>query len=245
MKKLFLPLLLLLTPAVAHAAAIDIFSAPDQYQNGGVNPCIFSGNGQNGCNQLLFAFPDFVQSTQVFSPNPLVQTYGDSPGELLQFATNVGRDFFLGLDVNQGGDLQTLTNMTITFLDVNGNPIGSGYTLGGTPLTVPVTAQGEGYTDYVASAGCSGPIVGSGVSEVCLGQAYTPFSAPAGTRQLVFTFGMGTFNDGAERLFLITAGPTPTPFDEDPPPAPVPEPASMVLLGTGLLFAARKRLSRH
>jgi hypothetical protein len=78
-----------------------------------------------------------------------------------------------------------------------------------------------------------------------LGQAYSPFSAPAGTRQIIFTFGMGTFNDGAERLFLITAGPTPTPFDEDPPPAPVPEPASMVLLGTGLLFAARKRLSRQ
>src|SRR5580765_3698006 len=96
-------------PAMASASAISIFSAPDQYQNGDVNPCVFTGNGNDGCGQVAFPFPDPVISTQQFNTNPLVNTYGDQPGEIAQFATNVGRDFFLGFDVNQGGDPQTVT----------------------------------------------------------------------------------------------------------------------------------------
>lgn len=240
----FLPRLVIVTvallcPVTTYAAGINIFSAPDQYQNGGVNPCIFSGNGQNGCNQVVFPFPAWTESTQQFNPNPLVNEF--TPGtEIQQFATNVGKTFFLGFDENQAGSAtQTITELTISFRDVNGNPLGSGYTLGGTPVGLNPTAQGEGFTDYVMAAGCAGTIVGSGTSATC--SAYAPFVAPAGTRDILFTFGMGTFNDGADRLFLITGGPNgvPTPFDENP--APVPEPATMILMGTGLLAAFRQR----
>jgi hypothetical protein len=233
----------MLTAVPCMASAISIYSAPHAYQNGGVNPCVFSGNGDNGCGTTLtLGFPDWVTSTQQFDTNPLVNTYGDQAGELAQFA-QIGRQFILGLDVNQGGAVQTLTNLTITFRDANGNVLGTGYQFSPVPTNLPVTDQGEGWTDYVVAAGClNAPGGGSGLAATC--SNYQPFIAPIGTRQLTFTYGMGVFNDGAERLFLISAGPggVPVPFDVDP--TPVPEPASLALLGSGLLGVVRTMRKR-
>lgn len=224
----------------AMAGPVVIYSAPGQFANGGVNPCLFTGQGNQGCGQVTIPFPDPVVSTQQFNTNPLVNTIGDAPGELAQFAAGIGRDFILGLDVNQGGDPQTLSGLTITFRGATNNVLGAGYQLGGTPLTVPFTVQGEGFTDYVFAAGCLGTVAGTGVNATCT--KYNPFSAPVGTRSIEFTYGMGLFNDGAERLFLIADGGGTigviTPFDIEP--SAVPEPTSMLLLGSGLALVARR-----
>ena len=98
--------------------------------------------------------------------------------------------------------------------------------------------QGEGWTDYVLSAGCAGTTTPALSRLTCTD--YAPFIAPAGTRDITFTYGMGVFNDGAERLFLISKPGDDghvVPFDVDP--VPTPEPATMFLFGSGLIGVAR------
>jgi len=223
---------------LAEAAPISIYTAPDAtYQNTINNPCVFYGPGV--CNNLPPGWP-VVGDTGGNDPFDLTNTYGDAPGELALFSQYVGREFLLGLDINDTTDPETLDNLTINFFDVNGINIG-GYTFA--PATqVKSNANGAGYADFVLSAGCLGTVGGgAGVLATCTN--YAPFIAPAGTRSLTFTFGLDPANDGPDKLFLISAGPNgPTPFDVDP--TPVPEPASLALLGTGLLGVVRTMRKR-
>jgi len=244
---------LLLTVSVVQAAPISIFTVEgaNTYQNTTNNPCIFFGPGGSGCNQNPAGWSTVGDTGggDPFNPNPLVNTYGDQAGELALFAANVGRDFYLGLDVNDTSTAQLLENTTINFFNASNVNIGS-YTFSPATL-VPNSNNGLGYADYLLAKGCTSGGAGSGNTATCT--TPTPFSAPAGTRQITFTFGLadsGTnmYNDGPDKLFLIAAGGVVTPFDPDPPGddpgAPVPEPGSMILLGSGLFALANKARKR-
>ena len=193
----------------AHAGPISIFSVEgaNTYANTENNPCVFFGPGQSGCNKnpTGWTMQGDTGGGDPFNPNPLTITYGDDPGELALFADNVGANFLLGLDINDTSTAQFLSNTTITFFSSTGTTLGS-YTFDDGPLDVPNSNNGEGFADYILSAGCEdlGGAQGSGNEATCTD--FTPFTAPAGTREITFTFGLTGFNDGPDKLFLIGLG---------------------------------------
>ncbi len=78
---------------------------------------------------------------------------------------------------------------------------------------VPAGNNGNGYADYLLSN-------------------FTSIAGLPANTVIQFHFVFNNANDGTENVFLISGPGTPT---------PVPEPATMLLLGTGLLAAARAR----
>jgi len=234
MKKLalFAAFAMLVPIAAAQASPISLYKAPDNtYQNTTNNPCIFYGPGGSGCNQNPVGWSTVGDTGggDPFNPNPLVNTYGDAPGELALFAANVGRTFYLGLDINDTSTPQELDNLTVNFFNFGGTNIGS-YTFAPATL-VPSISNGTGFADYILSAGCSGIELNGFCS------AYTPFSAPAGTVKVGFTFGLDPYNDGPDKLFLISAGANgvPDPFLDDPPPSVPDGGMTSMLLGLSMV----------
>lgn len=92
------------------------------------------------------------------------------------------------------------------------NVLVDSFYFGGTG-NVPAGNNGNGYADYLLSN-------------------FTPLTNYAGTDTVKFRFGFDDANDGTENVFLISGPGSVT---------AVPEPATMLLLGTGLLAAARAR----
>ena len=125
----------LLTAGLAQASPISIYTAPDAtYQNSINSPCLFYG--PEVCNNLPPSWP-VVGPTSGGLSFDLTNTFGDVPGELALFGNYVGREFLLGLDINDTG-AQTLDNLTINFFDVNGINIG-GYAF--PPLDCPINCS--------------------------------------------------------------------------------------------------------
>ena len=89
-------------------------------------------------------------------PYPLTQSYGDDAGELGRSRRTLGRDFFLGLDINDTSTGRP-GHPTVSFYGVGGVLLSS-YTF--TPTTlVPNVANGVGYADYILAVGCRMSVV--------------------------------------------------------------------------------------
>jgi hypothetical protein len=216
--------LALTVPAVATAAPISIYQAPDNtYQNTANNPCVFYGPG--ACPADPTGWPTPTGNTNG-DFGTLNKTY--TGASYTAFTTVVGTSFILGLDINDTSVAQTLSTLTIDFLNAGGTSI-LNYTFSPS-AAVPDVSNGVGYADYILAAGCSGTTSGSGVSQTCTN--YTPFVAPVGTTQIAFSFGYTGGNDGPDKLFAISLA--------APPTTPVPEPTSLLLLGAGLAVGARR-----
>lgn len=222
------------------AAGISIFNAPGLYQQSGTNPCIFYAN--TSCPQQPANFPvvadtqsDPANLTSVFTGTALTAFTTAIPG--------TPDAFIIGYDVNQaGGTVQTFAGFTISFFsDAAGtNPLGTQYAWAGGSIGVPFTVQGNGFTDYVLTAGCSGIQTGTGLTVPSTCTAFTPFVVPVGTLNITITFNQTGSNDGGETIFLIPAGAPPCTPTSCPPLPQVPEPGTLLMLGSGLALAAAK-----
>ena len=222
-------------PAAAGAAPIVVYVAPDNtYQNSANDPCVFYGPGN--CAPDPDGWPTPAGPTNGgFS---LTQTYAGD--DLEQWLTTVGSAFVLGLDVNQGNTVQTLSAFSITFFS-GVNSIGS-YVLGA-PLAVPAVSNGVGYADYLLAAGCAGTETNNEPNiDAC--SNYLPFLVPDGTDSIVLNITYAGPNDGPDKVFAISQE---SGDDNDDDPSEVPEPASVMLLGLGgaAMAVRRFRTSRR
>lgn len=164
-------------------------------------PCVI---GDLSCNNAVLAetiLPAGASSYDAVSPLYLVS----------DIRAAVGNDFFMGVDVNQDGDAQTLSLFTMS---INGVVVDSFNPA--SPASIPPTVgggNGNGYADYILGNFSS----------------LAPFAA---TDTIQFHMIMPVANDGREQFFLIA-----TPV-ENPEPMTVAL-VGTGLFGLGL--AARRR----
>ena len=184
-------------PIIVTAAGVQ------QYQQTTNSPCVL---GENSCqNPVGFTYTSGtgggnITSYDVTSPVYQVSTLLNILGS---------NTFFVGLDVNQTNQTQTLTNFVVTVSPVGANS--TIYTLP-SPVAVPALSNGNGYADYLLSNN---------------GAAFS-LAGLANNTTVTFRAAVNPANDGGEQFFLIAGAPVTV--------AAVPEPASLGLMGGGLLL---------
>jgi len=198
--------MLVVAPKTASAATITLTAVVGNlYQQTVQNPCIFSNPS---CAQPAgFVATPVPNGGGVEDWNITASYTGSQLLDLLD-----GGSLFLGLDINENNDPQTLLGFQMS---INGILTD---TYVGSTGNVPAGNNGNGYADYLLGG----------------------FSTFDGDDTVMFRFIFDDANDGTENVFLL-AGPPNCPDCEPTPNTTVPEPASMVLLGTGLLAAVRLR----
>jgi hypothetical protein len=253
MKKiaLMLPFWFLLLGGWSSASPVTIFTAPDHtFQNTTNNPCIFHGPGNSGCNADPNPWLDPAGPTGLGNVSSFSLTQSYTGAHYTEWQTNVGSAFLLGLDINENS-AQTFAALTIQFFNVLNQALGTGYAFVPPAVQVPANANGQGWADYVLSAGCApGHQTGSGVTATC--DAYVPFVVPLNTARIDFGWNMSVANDGPDRIFAIRGtNPVCDPATDPTCPVinpvitdPVPEPGTLILLGSGLVAVARKYRQR-
>jgi hypothetical protein len=150
----------------------------EQYQQTINSPCVIGDPSCSTQNKLPAGWPDAT----IFPAND--DTFdGFSPVyQVSQIRAVVGDTFFVGLDINQNGDAQTLNLFEML---INGTVVS---TFTG-PALVPPTeggGNGNGYADYTLT----------GFS----------LAALSATDQVKFHAVMSGLNDGREQFFLISDG---------------------------------------
>lgn len=160
--------------AGANTLTLDPVLIEHQFQQTTNSPCVI---GDPSCNNGTFPGPTIFPSN-VSGYDSVSLTYSVS-----DILAAVGDTFFVGVDINQSGDPQTLSLFTMS---INGTVIDS-YSPA-SPTSVPPTVgggNGNGYADYTLNG-------------------FTSLASYSATDQVQFHVIMPTVNDGREEYFLLS-----------------------------------------
>jgi hypothetical protein len=177
-----LALVLLAGLSAAYADTITLVGpiATHDYQQTTNSPCVI---GNNSCqNPAGFDVTILASGSASSYDNIVSPTYTVS-----QIVGLVGTSFWVGIDVNQTSDPQSLDLFKMT---VNGVDVASFSTL----TSIPSSNNGNGYADYLLET--------------------FSLAGYASNATVTFTMDMPVANDGAEQFFLISASTPPPPVPE-------------------------------